>query len=182
MSAREKRHPVELACSLQRPASAVRLHAVARVQCLPLLLRRWCSQMKPCQEAGPRQWQRRPQSARGPRLPPGCSGASTSEFDDDMVICLLSDSVPCTCSKKGRVDTARQSLHLLLMRACSQMLDPPQSLHWLLRRWHSQSLRCIAPAYASPSRGAMHDIACRPSRVGVGMLSVEDRFYDWPGP
>ena len=76
----------------------------------------------------------------GPRLPPGRSGGGASEFEDDLVICLLSDSVPCTCSKKGRVVGARQSLHLLLRRWCSQMPDPPQSLHVLLSRWCSQML------------------------------------------
>ena len=87
----------------------------------------------------------------GPRLPPGRSGGGASEFEDDLVICLLSDSVPCTCSKKGRVVGARQSLHVLLMRACSQMLAPPQSLNSLLCRWCLQSLRFFAPACAAPS-------------------------------
>jgi len=35
---------------------------------------------------------------------------------------------------------ARQSLHLLLMRWCSQMLDPLRSLHLLRRLWCSQML------------------------------------------
>jgi len=57
-------------------------------------------------------------ASRAPRLPPASRGRPLRALDHST--CFM------------------QSLHVLRMRWCSQMLSPPQSLHLLRRRWCSQ--------------------------------------------
>ena len=70
------------------------------------------------------------------------------------------------------------SLHWLLRRWCWQMLAPPHSLHWLLRRWcwHRCSLRhipCMCSSGAGAGRCSSRHTPCIDSLcAGAGRCSI----------